>query len=204
MNTKKLMVSLLLMVALALPLAAQTATAPAAVATAAAQNDLIPALPAQKIKTPPANEQERIERQVRHELVMQPYYGLWDWLAFRVNGSTVELAGETHSLGLKSSAINVVKRIPGVTAVVDHVTELPPSSMDERIRHQVARAIFDWGSLGRYSWPTDAGIHIIVNSGRVTLEGVVSTQADKDAAFIRANGVSGVFQVTNNLRVVRG
>jgi osmotically-inducible protein OsmY len=75
--------------------------------------------------------------------------------------------------------------------------------MDDRIRREVARAIFHWGGLSRYSLSAVPSIHIIVSGGRVRLEGVVDSQPDKDAANIRANGVFGVFQVTNNLRVVK-
>jgi len=172
---------------------------------AAEQNlDAIPALPARKPKNAPASEEDRISREVRHELVMQPYYTIWDWLAFRVNGSTVELLGDAESLGLKTDAVNSVKRIEGVRKVIDHINQLPPSSMDDRIRKQVARAIFNWGGLSRYSWSAVPSIHIIVSGGRVRLEGIVDSQQDKDAAGLRANGVSGVFEVTNNLRVVKG
>jgi len=146
---------------------------------------------------------ERIQKEVRHELVMLPYYRLWDWLAFRVNGSTVELLGDANSLGLKSDAVNSVKHIKGVQNVIDHINQLPPSSMDDRIRRQVARAIFNWGGLSRYSWSAVPSIHIIVSGGRVRLEGIVDSQPDKDAAGLRANGVPGVFEVTNNLRVVK-
>jgi hyperosmotically inducible periplasmic protein len=175
-----------------------------AAATAQAQSpDAIPALPARKPKNAPANDEDRISREVRHELVMQPYYTLWDWLAFRVNGNTVELVGDANSNGLKRDAVNSVKHIEGVEKVIDHINQLPPSPMDDRIRHQVARAIFNWGGLSRYSWSAVPSIHIIVSGGRVRLEGIVDSQGDKDAAGLRANGVSGVFQVTNNLLVVK-
>jgi hyperosmotically inducible protein len=193
---------------LAMPLLAGSApqqndAAPAAVPAPPQSQDAIPALPAHKPKNAPVSEEDRISREVRHELVMQPYYTIWDWLAFRVNGGTVELVGDVNSLGLKSDAVNSVKRIEGVEKVVDHINQLPPSPMDDRIRHEVARAIFDWGNLSRYSWSAVPSIHIVVERGRVRLEGVVDSQQDKDAAGIRANGVSGVFQVTNNLMVVK-
>jgi hyperosmotically inducible periplasmic protein len=176
----------------------------AAAASAQGQNlDAIPALPAHKPKNAPASDEDRISREVRHELVMQPYYTLWDWLAFRVNGGTVELLGDANSNGLKSDAVNSVKHIEGVEKVIDHINQLPPSSMDDGTRHQVARAIFNWGGLSRYSWSAVPSIHIIVNSGRVRLEGIVDSKQDKDAAGLRANTVPGVFEVTNNLRVVK-
>jgi hyperosmotically inducible protein len=165
--------------------------------------DPIPALPIHKPKNAPVNEEDRISREVRHELVMQPYYTIWDWLAFRVNGSTVELLGYTYSNGLKSGAVSSVKHIEGVEKVIDHITELPPSPMDDQIRHKVARSIFNFSNLSRYSWSAVPSIHIIVSGGRVRLEGVVDSKQDKDLAGMRANQVSDVFQVTNNLHVVK-
>lgn len=176
-------------------------------AVAAAQGqtaDAIPALPVHKSKNAPATDEDRIAREVRHELVMQPYYTIWDWLAFRVNGNTVELVGDVYSNGLKSDAVNSVKHIEGVEKVIDHINQLPPAPTDDRIRRQVARAVFSFGGLSKYSWSAVPSIHIIVKGGRVKLEGVVDSQQDKDAAYLRANGVPGVFQVTNNLRVVKG
>jgi hyperosmotically inducible protein len=170
----------------------------AAPAATGAQSQALPALPARK---PSVSEEDRITREVRHELLMLPYYTLFDWLAFRVNGSTVELLGAVNTLGLKRDAVSVVKHIEGVDNVIDHIDQLPPSPMDNRIRRAVARAIFTWGSNWRYSESAVPSIHIIVKNGRVTLEGIVDNQADKDAAGIRANGVPGVFQVTNNLIV---
>lgn len=179
--------------------AQQIAPAPAAVAPAQTQ-EAIPALPARKPKN---NAEDRITREVRHELLMLPYYTIWDWLVFRVNGSTVELLGDTYTVGLKRDALNAVKHIEGVENVIDHINELPPSPTDNRIRHQVARAIFNFDGLSRYSWSAVPSIHIIVNRGRVRLEGIVDRQSDKDMAGLRANGVPGVFQVINDLRVVK-
>ncbi|HVJ05699.1 MAG TPA: BON domain-containing protein [Candidatus Saccharimonadales bacterium] len=202
---------LALALSLALPLLGGTAAArqndkaqaPVAAQAQTQNSDATPALPARKSKTAPANDEDRIAREVRHELVMQPYYTLWDWLAFRVNGNTVELLGDVNSIGLKSDAVNTVKHIEGVEKVIDHINQLPPSPMDDRIRRETAHAIFNFGSLSRYSWSAVPSIHIVVNSGRVRLEGVVDNQQDKDMAGLRANGVTGVFQVTNNLRVVK-
>lgn len=165
--------------------------------------DAIPALPAHKSKNAPVNEEDRITREVRHELIVQPYYTIWDWLAFRVNGNTVELLGDANSLGLKADAVNSVKHIEGVEKVIDHINQLPPSPMDDGVRHQVARAIFSWGALSRYSWSAVPSIHIVVSGGRVRLEGIVDSKQDKDAAGLRANTVGDVFEVTNNLRVVK-
>jgi hyperosmotically inducible protein len=199
---------LLLALSLALPAFASSAApqdAKTSVATAPqGQNaDAIPALPAHKSKAVPADEEDRISREVRHELVMQPYYTLWDWLAYRVNGTTVELLGDALNPSLSNDAANSVKHIEGVEKVINHINQLPPSPMDDRIRQEVARAIFSFGSLSRYSWSAVPSIHIIVQGGHVRLEGIVDSKEDKDAAYIRANGVPGTFQVVNNLRVVK-
>ena len=183
--------------------APQNDNLPAAASAQAPQTEPIPALPIHKPKNAPLSEGDRITREVRHELVMQPYYTIWDWLAFRVNGSTVELLGDTYSVGLKRDVLSSVKHIEGVEKVIDHINELPPSPMDDRIRHQVARAIFSFGGLSRYSWSAVPSIHIIVNRGRVRLEGIVDSEQDKNLAGLRANQVSGVFEVTNDLRVAK-
>jgi hyperosmotically inducible periplasmic protein len=147
-------------------------------------------------------QQVQIAREVRHELAMLPYYSIFDDLQYRVDGSTVTLGGKVITTGLKRDAETAVKNVEGVTNVVNNIQELPPFPDDQRIRLAVARRIFSYGNLSRYSWEAAPTIHIIVQGGRVTLEGVVDTQADKDAAGIQANGVPGTFAVTNNLQVV--
>jgi|SwirhisoilCB1_FD_contig_71_820075_length_1217_multi_4_in_0_out_0_2 hyperosmotically inducible protein len=148
-----------------------------------------------------AHAQDRITREVRHELVMLPYYGVFDNLAYKVDGSTVTLLGQVTRPTLKSDAENVVKGIEGVQKVNNQIQVLPLSSMDDRIRLATYRAIFSQPGLDRYAMEAVPPIHIIVENGKVTLVGVVANQADKDRAGIQANSVSGVFSVTNNLRV---
>jgi hyperosmotically inducible protein len=144
----------------------------------------------------------RIAQQVRHQLVMLPYYGVFDDLAFRLDGGTVTLLGAVTRPVLKSDAENVVKRIEGVTQVVNEIKVLPPSPMDDQIRRAVYRAIFGDPALSiRYGYRAVPSIHIIVENGHVTLEGVVANAMDKNLCNIRANGVRNVFSVTNNLRV---
>ncbi|MCC6366922.1 MAG: BON domain-containing protein [Bryobacterales bacterium] len=144
-----------------------------------------------------------IEREVRHELVMLPYYGVFDNLQFRVDGYTVTLLGQVTRPTLKSDAERVVKKIEGVESVKNEIKVLPLSSMDDRLRLALYRAIYGNTALNRYSLRAVPPIHIIVDNGNVTLEGVVSSEADKNIANIQANGVSGVFSVTNRLRVVK-
>ena len=144
---------------------------------------------------------DRIVKEVRHELVMLPYYNVFDNLAFKVDGSTVTLLGQVSRPTLKSDAERAVKGVEGVEKVVNQIQVLPVSPNDERIRLAVYRAIYGQTSLQRYGLQAVPPIHIIVNNGNVTLEGVVATEADKNIANIQAKGVPGVFAVTNNLRV---
>jgi hyperosmotically inducible protein len=144
-----------------------------------------------------------LQNAVRHELVMLPYYGIFDNLAYSVDGSTVTLYGQVTRPTLKSDAGRAVKRIEGVTEVVNKIEVLPLSPFDDRIRRAEYRAIFSFGGLYRYAMGANPSIHIIVDNGHVTLEGVVATQTDKNVANIRANGVPGVFSVTNNLQIER-
>lgn len=146
----------------------------------------------------------RIERQVRHELVMLPNYDVFDNLAFRVDGYKVTLLGQVREPTLKSAAARVVKDIEGVESVDNQIEVLPVSPNDDRIRVAVYRAIYGHTALNRYSLRAVPPIHIIVKNGNVTLEGVVANEGDKNIANIQANGVSGVFSVTNNLQVEKG
>lgn len=145
--------------------------------------------------------QERISREVFHELVMLPQLTIFDNLQFKVDGSKVTLMGQVENAFLKDSAEKVVKKIEGVESVDNQIEVLPASANDDRIRRQVAQAIFSDDRLFRYSMGSVPPIHIIVKNGHVTLEGVVDSQVDKDTAFIRANGVPGVFSVENHLKV---
>ena len=147
---------------------------------------------------------DRITREVRHELVMLPYYGVFDNLAYRVDGSTVTLLGQVTRPTLKSDAGNAVKNIEGVEHVDNKIEVLPLSPMDDGIRMAEYRTIYGQVGLDRYAMQAVPPIHIIVSNGKVTLEGVVATQADKDLAAVRANTVGGVFSVANNLQVEGG
>ena len=145
---------------------------------------------------------DRLIREVRKELVMLPYYSLFDWFTYKIDGYNVTLMGQVTRPTLKSDAENVVKRIEGVEKVDNQIEVLPLSPNDDRIRLAVYRAIFDWNSpLFRYATQAVPPIHIIVKNGRVTLKGIVANKGDADLAFIKANGVPGVFEVKNELRV---
>jgi hyperosmotically inducible protein len=148
--------------------------------------------------------EDKLIREVRHELIMLPYYNVFDNLSFKVDGRTVVLEGQVTKPVLKTDAGNVVKRIEGVDKVINNIEVLPPSPMDDRIRRAVYQSIYSYGPLFKYGNMSVPPIHIIVKNGRVTLEGVVDSESDKNLAGIRANQVPGTFQVTNNLRVVSG
>jgi len=145
---------------------------------------------------------DRIYKEVRHELVMLPYYGVFDNLAYKVDpDGTVTLLGQVARPTLKSDAENVVKRIEGVEKVVNNIEVLPPSPADDRIRRAAYRAIYGNDVLSEYQLRAVPPIHIIVNNGHITLEGVVARQMEKQVAGMQANGVPGAFSVTNNLVV---
>ena len=146
----------------------------------------------------------RIAQEVRHQLLMLPYYTIFDDLAFRVDGGTVTLLGAVTNPVLKSDAENVVKHLEGVTQVINNIKVLPVSPMDWQIRRAEFRAIYGDPQIGdRYGNQALPPIHIIVENGHVTLEGVVASEMDRNLINIRANSVPGVFSVTNDL-VVEG
>ena len=145
---------------------------------------------------------ERITKEVRHQLVLLPFYSVFDNLAYQVSpDGTVTLMGQVVNPTLKSDAENAVKHIEGVEKVVNNIQVLPPSPNDDRIRRATYRAIYGNEVLSQYELRAVPPIHIIVNNGHVTLEGVVARQMDKQIAEIQAKSVSGVFSVTDNLKV---
>jgi hyperosmotically inducible periplasmic protein len=139
-------------------------------------------------------------KEVRHELVMLPYYNVFDNLSYRVDGSKVTLFGQVREPKLKSDAEKAVKSIEGVTAIDNQIEVMPLSASDDQVRAEAYRAIYSKPTLQRYQLGAVPPIHIIVKNGDLTLEGVVANQMDKDVAGIAAKGVSGAHKVTNNLR----
>jgi hyperosmotically inducible protein len=145
---------------------------------------------------------DRIIKEVRHELVMLPFYGVFDNLSYKVDpDGTVTLLGQVARPVLKSDAENAVKHIEGVEKVVNNIEVLPTSIEDDRIRRAAYRAIFGNEVLSQYQLRAVPPIHIIVKNGHITLEGVVARQMDKQIAGIQVNSLPGVFSVTNNLVV---
>jgi hyperosmotically inducible protein len=160
------------------------------------------AAPVNKNET--ALSHEQVVKKVRKELVTLPWYGVFDNLAYKVEGDTVTLYGQVVRPSTRSDAENRVARIPGIERVVNRIEVLPLSSFDDDIRVRTYRSVFGAGSLYRYAMGANPSIHIIVRNGHVTLEGVVANKMDKQLAYMAARNVAGSFTVTNNLRAERG
>lgn len=153
----------------------------------------------------PENESQ-MAKQIRHNLLTLSYYSIFDDLAFKIDGSVVTLEGACPPeppWNIKSDAENAVKTVAGVTKVINNIKELPLSPMDWQIRRAEAQAIFGDSNIGtRYGYQALPSIHIIVDNGHVTLEGVVDNQFDDTVIRTRANTVPNVFSVTDNLVVL--
>src|SRR5919205_188376 len=151
--------------------------------------------------TEQAGAQAQLAKKVRKELVTLPWYGVFDNLAYEIDGSTVKLYGQVVQPSTRRDAERRVSKLKGVERVVNNIEVLPLSSFDDSIRVRTYRALMGWNSpLFRYGRGVNPSIHIVVNGGHVTLEGVVSSEGDRRLAYVLANGVPGVFSVTNNLR----
>jgi len=148
-----------------------------------------------------AHYQAWLQNEVRHQLVVLPYLTLFDNLEYKVEGTKVILSGQVVRTTLKDDAARAVKNIEGVTAVENHIEILPPSQMDAQIRRAEYQAIYGFADLWKYAMGALPPVHIIVDNGRVSLYGVVDSEADKNLIGVRANTVPGVFSVTNNLQV---
>jgi hyperosmotically inducible protein len=151
----------------------------------------------------PQASRAHIIKEVRHELVTLPYYGVFDWLQFEVRpDNTVVLRGQVVRPATKSEAEARVKEIESVAGVVNEIEVLPLSPADERLRLALYRAIYNWNSpLFRYATQAVPPIHIIVNHGRATLKGIVASKGDAQLAYMRARGVPGLFDVKNELQI---
>lgn len=144
---------------------------------------------------------QTVERQVYKQIIKLPYYGVFDNIAYQVNGDTVTLSGKVVSPTTKKDAERSVEKIEGVQNVVNNIEVLPLSNFDDSIRLRTLRTLQNGGSLYRYFSGASSSIKIIVDGGNLTLEGFVANRGDYNLANILANGVSGVFKVTNNLIV---
>jgi hyperosmotically inducible protein len=145
---------------------------------------------------------EQIARSVRHEVLLYPYYGIFDDVNFRVMNGQVELIGAVNQPFKKKDIEKLVFKIPGVNGVTNGLKVLPTSFEDDRLRRQIARAIYRDPALSRYAIQAVPPIHIIVDNGHVTLTGVVNNELEKNVAGVRASGAGLSFgPVTNNLQI---
>ena len=154
---------------------------------------------------PPSSQEtkanQNLVREVRHQLLLLPYYTVFDSLAFKVDGDHVTLEGQVTNPTLKHDAETAVKSVEGISGVTNNIEVLPTSPMDDQSRRALYRAIYGDPQLSKYGWSSMPSIHIIVKSGHVSLEGVVDNDTDKNLAGLRANSVPNVFEVKNNLVV---
>jgi len=154
-------------------------------------------------KSPNGQMSMLVSDEVRHQLLMLPTYGIFDWIECEINADrTATLRGQVTRPTLKTDAENALRKIESIPSIDNQIEVLPISPSDDQVRIAVYRSIFRYeGPLFRYATQSIPPIHIIVNNGRVTLKGIVATDADSQQAFMAANGVSGVFEVKNELRV---
>jgi hyperosmotically inducible protein len=151
--------------------------------------------------------QAKLIKKIQSAILKLPYFGVFDNIAFQLQGRTVTLLGSVTSehSQTKQDAERAVKKVEGVEKVINNIEVLPPAPLDDRLRRQVYTAIYNYGPLFKYSNDkVNPPIRIIVKGSRVTLEGIVDTETDKNLCTLRANQVPGVLSVTNNLRVVKG
>ena len=143
-----------------------------------------------------------LEQQIYRKLIYLPYYNVFDHITFQLNGDTVVLNGKVNSLGTKRDAASAIKNLPGVGKVINNIEELPPSPYDNRIRREALLTFASHGP-GQYFSEINPDVRIIVENGRITLEGYVWQSGDSNLLNVLANGISGVFSVQNNLVVGR-
>lgn len=143
-----------------------------------------------------------LAKAVTHEVLMYPYYTIWDDITFQVTNGQVQLLGAVNQPFKKQDIGRLVQRIPGVTGVANDLKVLPLSPFDDRLRIQVAKAVYGDPALARYRGFALPPIHIIVENGHVTLDGVVANSMDKQIAGMRASAAGLSFgPVINNLQV---
>lgn len=149
-----------------------------------------------------AQNSDRVDKQIRKEILTLPYYDVFDAIGFERNGDTVTLNGYVVRPVTKKGAEESVADVTGVRRVINNIVVLPVSPSDDRIRYRVYQTLVSrGGSLYRYFMGANPAVRIIVDRGRVTLEGYVATRADSNLANVLTRGVSGTFGVTNNLKV---
>ncbi|HWY07235.1 MAG TPA: BON domain-containing protein [Candidatus Acidoferrales bacterium] len=158
--------------------------------------------PAAKLaKGEPRPEESQLSREIRHQLLVLPYYSVFDYLTFTLDADKVTISGYVLRPTLRSNAEAAIKSLEGVSSVKNLVEVLPKSPTDDDSRRAVYRAIFEDSTLQRYAVSEVPLIHIILKNGEVTLAGSVASEAEKNLASARASNVSGISGVKNNLSI---
>jgi hyperosmotically inducible protein len=147
----------------------------------------------------PRTEESQLSSEIRHQLRVLPFYSVFDYISFTLDGGKVTLTGFVLRPTLKANAEAAVKSLEGVSSVKNLVEVLPKSAADDDSRRAVYRAIFEDSTLQRYAATEVPVIHILLRNGEVTLEGAVATDAEKNLASTRASSVSGISSVKNDL-----
>jgi hyperosmotically inducible protein len=166
-----------------------------------------PSLPAQhpasskSVRGDAKTEESQLSREIRHQLVVLPYYSVFDYIAFTLDAGKVTLSGYVLRPTLRTNAEADVKSLEGVSSVKNLIEVLPKSPTDDDSRRAVYRAVFEDSTLQRYAAQEVPLIHIILRNGEVTLEGAVLTEAEKNLASTRVSGVSGISTVKNNISI---
>lgn len=148
-------------------------------------------------------DEAKISQEVRHQVLMTPYYSVFDIIEYAVDDGTVTLRGWTLEPGVKRDVEAEVKKIDGVQKVVNQIKEEPAGGSDQQIREAEYRSIYGFSSLYKYAWGAVPAIHIIVHQGRVELYGIVDNEADKNMILMRAKQVPGTFGVEDHLQVAQ-
>jgi hyperosmotically inducible protein len=149
----------------------------------------------------PKTEESQLSREIRHQLIVLPYYSVFDYIAFTLDGNKITLTGYVLRPTLRTNAEAAVKSLEGVSSVKNLIEVLPKSPADDDSRRAVYRAIFEDSTLQRYAAQEVPLIHVILRNGEVTLEGAVLTEAEKNLASTRVSGVSGISTVKNNISI---
>ncbi len=153
---------------------------------------------AQNFTDKSARSTKTIEQQINNKLINLTHYGVFDNISFQVADGMVTLDGKVNSIAVKDEAERTVSRISGVTKVVNNIEQLPPSPYDDAIRRQALVTFMEKGPAWHVAGPRP-DVRIIVENGRLTLEGRVSNLGSSNMLNILANGIPGVFSVQNNL-----
>jgi len=156
-------------------------------------------LPAQEQAAQPAVQ---LETDIRNTILLVPHYGVFDNLAFKLDGNDVTLLGQVLLPVSREEISHRVAKLAGIGKVTDNIEVLPLSRSDDALRLQVYRRLFGTSDLYRYALGPNPSIHIMVKGGRVTLEGVVSNEGDSRIAYMGARKVNGILSVTNNLKIL--